>query len=264
MDGHEWRGLTVGELAELWNMLYDDLVAKRTECSARWTGSITAPLTDTYTFSNVFHSTADIQLRVWVDGQLVLQPAPPETIAKSGSSLSAVANQNDPDAAGDQTTPIAFQAGQTVPITVELAVFTPHLRRNWGYPIAMLYWQGQNLPRNPVPSNVLSPPQGFAPGSDGLKAELYDGPQFIQLVQTRLDPAVDIACITSPFAPAHLAKQRDVLDELWPKFLAADFAGLVDDAFNEPARVLHRVGSGLSLDQKRQVVELMNDHPTAV
>ena len=261
MDAHEWRRLTVGELAELWNMLSDDLVTTRTECSARWMGTITAPLTDTYTFSNVFHSTADVQIRVWVDGQLVLQPAPPETIAASGSSLSTVANQNDPDAAGDRSTPIALQAAQTAPIVVELSVFTPHLRRNWGYPIAMLYWEGRNLPRTPVPSAVFSPPEG---GGDGLKAELYDGPAFNQLVQTRLDPAVDIACIASPFAPAQLDKQRAVLAELWPKLLAADFAGLVNDDFNEPARVVHRVGAALSLAQKRQVLDLMIANPPAI
>ncbi|MCZ6837599.1 MAG: PA14 domain-containing protein [Planctomycetota bacterium] len=265
MDLNEWRGLSVGELAELWNMLNSDLVASMTECSARWTGSITAPLTDTYTFSNLYHSTTDMQMRVWVNGQLVLQPASAELLARSGSSFSVIPEMNDSNARGDQSTGISLQAGQTVQVTVEMNNFTPHLRRNWGYPVAILFWEGQTLPRAQVPGEVLSPPEGFGrAGSSGLKAELYDGPSFNRLVQTRLDDTIDVACMSSPFAPVHLAKKRAVMEILWPKFLAADFEGLVEDDFNEPARILHRLGSGLPGPRKATVLELMNANPEAV
>ena len=274
MDVNEWRGLTVGELGELWNMIYDELVASRTECSARWSGQIIAPLTDTYTFSNLFHATEDMQMQVVVNGQLVLQPGPPEGLAVSGSTFSEVLDLKDANlgpgpggvsGGGDRRTSIALEAGQIVPIVVQFSVMTPEKNRSWGYPVAMLFWEGENLPRQVVPSGVLSPPEGFvAKGLSGLKAEIFDGPDLKRLVQTRLDANIDLAWVYSPFAPKYFDQQNEILEHLWPKLLAADYEGLVDDPFNDPARVLDRVGSGLDSHQKRQVLELMNANPEVI
>ena len=269
MDVNEWRGLTVGQLGELWNMIYDDQVVTRTECSARWSGQIIAPLTDTYTFSNLFHATQDMQMQVVVNGQLVLQPVPPEALAVSGSTFSEVLDLKDsnpaPRGGGDRRTSIALEAGQIVPIVVQFSVMTPEKNRSWGYPVAMLFWEGENLPRQVVPSGVLSPPEGFvAKGLSGLKAEIFDGPDLKRLVQTRLDANIDLAWVYSPFAPKYFDKQNEILEHLWPKLLAADYEGLVDDTFNDPARVLDRVGSGLNSHQKRQVLDLMNANPEVI
>ena len=150
MDVNEWRGLSVGELGELWNMVYDDLIVNRAECSARWSGQITAPLTDTYTFSNLFHGTQDMQMRVWVNGQLALEPGPPEGLAESGSTFLEVSDlstdANTSGGGGDRRTSIALKAGQTVPIVVQFSLMTPEKNRSWGYPVAMLFWEGENLP----------------------------------------------------------------------------------------------------------------------
>ena len=94
--------------------------------SVRWTGQLTVPSTGTYTFQVV----TDDGVRLWVDGQLVVDKW-----------------QSPADASGT----LALEAGKKYDIRME---YFEGLKSAF----AKLYWSGPSVPREIIPHTQLSPP----------------------------------------------------------------------------------------------------------
>ncbi|HSW98939.1 MAG TPA: PA14 domain-containing protein [Candidatus Saccharimonadales bacterium] len=94
--------------------------------SARWAGSLTAPTTGTYTF----YLTGDDGVRMWLDGQQVIDGWRDQSSREYQAS-------------------VQLTAGKPVQIRVEYY-------ENYGDAVAELDWSGPGLKRQPVPASVLS------------------------------------------------------------------------------------------------------------
>lgn len=107
--------------------------------SARWTGSVVAPVTQTWTFT----AKVDDGVRLWVDGRLLID---------SGRVPAAPA----------YSASIPLQAGVPYPIVVEYYEQT-------GYAAARLEWSSPSQPRQVVPTSALRPALSvdFAPAAAG-------------------------------------------------------------------------------------------------
>jgi len=99
--------------------------------SARWTGQITARYTETYTF----FTTSDDGIRLWVNGQLII-------------------NQWNDHAPTTHSGTIALTAGQPVDIRLEYY-------ENGGGAVAKLEWQSARQVREIVPTSQLSSYSSF-------------------------------------------------------------------------------------------------------
>ena len=71
MDANAWQGLAMADQADLYEGVAVDQL-DFAHMSARWTGSITAPTSDAYTFELVRNYIKDPHFKVWIDGTLVL------------------------------------------------------------------------------------------------------------------------------------------------------------------------------------------------
>jgi hypothetical protein len=100
--------------------------------TARWTGYVTPRYSQTYTF----YVQADDGLRLWVNGQLLID----KWIDQGWTEWSGQ---------------IALQAGQRYSIKLE---FYEH----WGGAIAKLLWSSPSQPKEVIPASQLMPPQGGA------------------------------------------------------------------------------------------------------
>jgi len=107
--------------------------------SARWTGTLTAPFTETYTI----YAPSDNGVRIWINNQLVLDKWAPLDIS------------------GWHNFTVPLTAGQAVPIKVEYAEL-------YGGAGITLYWFSDRLPWEVIANNRLSPtvsvPAGSSPG----------------------------------------------------------------------------------------------------
>ena len=127
--------------------------------SAQWTGQVQAKYTDSYTFKTF----SDDGIRVWVNGQMVVD------------------NMTDHGPMWDGNTPIALTAGQLY--TIQVAYY-----ENGGGATAQLFWEGKDyqplevipqtqLYSEPVPSPVI----GTGTGLDATyfnNQTLYGSPAF--------------------------------------------------------------------------------------
>jgi YVTN family beta-propeller protein len=104
--------------------------------SARWTGSLTAPTTETYTI----YAPSDNGVRIWINNQLVLDKWAPLDIS------------------GWHNFTINMTGGQTVPIKVEYAEL-------YGGAGISLYWFSNTVPWEAIATSRLSPSLVLAPGS---------------------------------------------------------------------------------------------------
>ncbi|MDB6072175.1 MAG: hypothetical protein JWL81_3346, partial [Verrucomicrobiales bacterium] len=104
--------------------------------SVRWTGTLTAPSTETYTI----YAPSDNGVRIWINNQLVLDKWVPLDIS------------------GWHNFTINLTAGQAVPIKVEYAEL-------YGGAGISLYWYSNSLPWEAIATNRLSPAVTFPPNS---------------------------------------------------------------------------------------------------
>ncbi|MBE9106796.1 PQQ-dependent sugar dehydrogenase, partial [Nostoc cf. edaphicum LEGE 07299] len=128
--------------------------------SVRWTGKVEAKYSETYNF----YTTSDDGVRLWVNGQQIInkfvdQPA----TAYSGS--------------------IALVAGEKYDIKLEYY-------ENKSNAVSQLRWSSTSQAKEIIPQSQLYS-IGTSNSGNGLKAEYYDNIDFTNLKQTRIDPTVN-------------------------------------------------------------------------
>lgn len=131
--------------------------------SIRWVGKIQPLYSDLYTFRTV----SDDGIRLWINGQLIINNW------QDGSSMEGKGS-------------IQLQAGQLYDIKVEF-----YENKVWPA-TAKLYWSSLNQPLEIVPKSQLYPPPPPQPGNGtGLKAEYYSDKNFTILKTIKVDPDIN-------------------------------------------------------------------------
>jgi hypothetical protein len=112
-----------------WGLSSPDPRMSADNFSVRWTGEVEIPFSEPYRFI----TRTDDGVRLYVNNRLV------------------ISNWTDHSLTDDWSEPINLVAGQTYPLKMELY-------ENLGDAIAILEWQSPSIPRQVVPSDLLSPP----------------------------------------------------------------------------------------------------------
>lgn len=102
--------------------------------TACWTGEVLAPIDDVYSF----HAIADDGIRLWVDGQLIV-------------------DQWVPQPETETTGQIELEGGKKYTIRIEYFELG-------GQAVARLWWSTPRIPKQPVPSSQLYPDDWIDPG----------------------------------------------------------------------------------------------------
>jgi hypothetical protein len=163
--------------------------------SVRWTGQVTARFSENYTF----YTNADDGIRLWVNGQLMVNDWSLHGAREVASSRT-----------------IALVAGQAYDIKVEYF-------ENTGLSSAQILWSSTSQTKSVIDaaafSQPVAPPRPVA-STPGLVATYFNGTNFQQQALQRLDTNVDFAWGTgSPEARVN-ANQFSVR---WEGFVVADY-----------------------------------------
>ncbi len=171
--------------------------------SARWTGTLTAPFTETYTI----YVPSDNGVRVWINNQLVLDKWTPLDIS------------------GWHNFTINLTAGQVVPVKVEYAEL-------YGGAGITLYWFSPSLPWEVIASSRLSPAVTVTPGSSSGALEMVQATQRMTASQGHLfftfrrpsSSAAEVAILVQSSSdlkqwspvnlPAQVVQSLDGMDEI--------------------------------------------------
>ena len=171
--------------------------------SARWTGNLTAPFTETYTI----FAPADNGVRIWIDNQLVLDKWTPLDIS------------------GWHNFTVTLAAGQPVPIKVEYAEL-------YGGAEISLYWYSNRQPWEVIPANRLNPATAFDPNSSYASVDmatrtqnlLLNGTNAIFTFQRPSSSAHDVAILVEESAdlsdwriaerPVEVIQRNDGTDQI--------------------------------------------------
>jgi hypothetical protein len=248
MTANDWRSLNLSELYNLYGFINIDSVDRR-HVSARWTGTLTAPSTGTYTLRQVRqYSGADSRVKLVINGQTVLDSTDPRSGDKRFVSQ-----------------PVEFTQSQPVPIQVEMTHDVTQIEVSEGAPMVVLTWKVGDAKDVIVPSSAFTPPEGFGEaGAHGLKGEYFADVSFQDLKSTRLDSALDIVATWPPLAPVHQAEASAVFDACKSK--------LMDDAFLTQAaanggpdlvfrRTLWRAAYRMRAIERQQLAQKLLNHP---
>ena len=111
--------------------------------SVRWTGTLTPPANDTYTFS-----LDGEQTRLWINGKLTVATAAPPPPPAGGAAPPAGAPAPAPQPAVSQE--LELSGGKPYAIRLE------HVGKT-GQGKCELFWQGKLLPRQAIPTTSLTP-----------------------------------------------------------------------------------------------------------
>ncbi|MEH2322498.1 MAG: PA14 domain-containing protein [Nostoc sp.] len=129
--------------------------------SARWTGQVEAKYSETYNF----YSTADDGVRLWVNGQQIINKFVDQSATESSGA-------------------IALVAGQKYDIKLEYY-------ENTRDAVSRLSWSSSSQTKQIIPQSQLYSNLNTAGNGNGLKAEYYDNIDFTNLKQTRTDATVN-------------------------------------------------------------------------
>jgi hypothetical protein len=155
--------------------------------SVRWTGFIEAPVTGEL----ALHTISNDGARLWVNDQLLID----KWVDQSET---------------EHTGRLAVTSGQKLPVKLEYFY-------NGGQGAAKLWWSANGIAKAPVPSDVLSLPDG---SGRGLKGEYFSGNNLQSAWNTRIDAQVNFAWgALSPFpawaSDAAIALQVALPDGRW-------------------------------------------------
>jgi len=189
MGANDWSSLDVGGQAWLHGCLNVGRV-KRGDFGVRWTGTLRAPADGEYTFEQLRTYYTDGRMKLWIDGQLVLDSPGGGTPAEGWVRRPV---RDDPRF---KSAAVSLRAGEPATFRldyvhnmkdVKLTRFFP-----MGFPMAVLTWQSPVLERQIVPAGAFAPPEGaFEDARAGLLGEYYDDSEFKKKMVTQLDAAVD-------------------------------------------------------------------------
>lgn len=127
--------------------------------SVRWTGMIKPKYSEVYTF----YMNSDDGVRIWIDGQLII-----DKWAAQASELISL--------------PINLKAGQSYKIRIEYY-------EDYGGAAAILQWSSTSQSKQVIPQSQLYPPQDGL--GTGLKGEYYSNSDLTGLKFTRIDANVN-------------------------------------------------------------------------
>ena len=250
MDVNDWRQTSYQNLFKMlhWRVFGE---SKGPVKGARWSGFIAAPATGQYTLSQLRQYRGDPVMKIWVDGKLVMDSAPP------GPGL----NEGNPDRFRSQ--PVSLTAGQKTPLRVEIGLDSAHLQHidrpdvQFG---AGLLWESAQLTRQLVPESALSPPEGFGDAAaSGLKGEYFEDPKLEKLVDTRLDPAIDMFW-NGGVVSVNPERYQAVLHEVMEKFQPEVAAGRVaPDAIAHLMRLPERRQLAVWLGGQEEILKRMDE-----
>ncbi|MEH1863116.1 MAG: PA14 domain-containing protein [Nostoc sp.] len=189
--------------------------------SARWTGQVEAKYSETYNF----YTTADDGVRLWVNGQQIIdkfvdQPA----TAYSGS--------------------IALVAGQKYDIKLEYY-------ENKSNAVSQLAWSSTSQAKEIIPQSQLYSNISTTSSGNGLKAEYYNNIDFTNLKQTRTDPTVNFNWGADSPAPSIDA---DTFSARW--------TGQVEAKYSETYKFYTTADDGVRLwVNGQQIIDKFIDQP---
>ncbi|MEH2180624.1 PA14 domain-containing protein [Nostoc sp.] len=140
--------------------------------SARWTGQVEAKYSETYKF----YTTADDGVRLWVNGQQIINQFIDQPATESSGS-------------------IALVAGQKYDIKLEYY-------ENKGNAVSQLRWSSASQAKEIIPQSQLYSNISTTSNGNGLKAEYYDNIDFTNLKITTTDPTVNFNWAADSPAPS--------------------------------------------------------------
>jgi PA14 domain len=256
MAANDWQALSLADEMSLLEGLAVDQIAGK-QLAARWTGSITAPVTGAYTLEQLPERMRPSAVKVWIGNELVLDSSPRPT--------------SEGEAAGSpyRSQPVSLTAGQAVPIRVELAHDMADAEHKFdGVPHIVLTWEATGVSRQIIPSAAFSPPVGFGDaGARGLKGEYFQGLSVAggQPRVTRLDAALDLVWSAPLVAPALAEEYQAVRDHCVERVMSdAELAGLEQNAAAARAVLegaIPRVVHHMTLAERRVFVGLLASRP---
>ncbi|MBY0526603.1 MAG: hypothetical protein K2R98_24620 [Gemmataceae bacterium] len=130
--------------------------------SARWTGQVQAQFSESYTFT----TRSDDGVRLWVNGQLLI-------------------NNWTAHSPTDNSGSIALVAGQKYDIVME------YYEAGYGA-VAQLFWASASTPKQLIPTSQLYAASGAVVGTGtGLSARYFNGTSFNTQVTSRVDGTVN-------------------------------------------------------------------------
>ncbi|MEH1839060.1 MAG: PA14 domain-containing protein [Nostoc sp.] len=144
-----------------WGLASPDPSISADTFSVRWTGQVEAKYSETYNF----YTTSDDGVRLWVNGQQI---------------INKFVNQSATEYSGA----IALVAGQKYDIKLEYY-------ENKYDAVSQLSWSSSSQTKEIIPQSQLYSNVKISSNGNGLKAEYYDNIDFTNLKQTRTDPTVN-------------------------------------------------------------------------
>jgi hypothetical protein len=177
--------------------------------SAKWTGFIEVPVSGEYTF---FQSPLDINFE-----------SGPE-FARQTTSI-RVGTQTVLDSTLDSWTseadPISLNAGERVPIEVDLTYHRSTESLNSKPAVAQLYWEGPAMEKSLVPANVLFSPTG---DENGLLAEYRSNVNGSEQTRSRIESVIDRCWLhKGSVMPKYPVRQADIVERLHGIVTAPDY-----------------------------------------
>lgn len=177
-----------------WGNGSPDAAVPDNDFSARWTGFLTAPTTETWTLFIV----SDNGSRLKLGGKVISDNFNPEAGSETGWYIHEV----------------AFEAGKKVPFELE------YYESNGGAGMH-LYWLSPTQDYQTIPASAFSSPDLPPPPTTGWTARYFDGRQFEKPVATRPENSINYEWAGAP------------LPELFPDHFSVKWSGLITPAFSE-------------------------------
>ncbi|MEH1936924.1 MAG: PA14 domain-containing protein [Nostoc sp.] len=188
--------------------------------SARWTGQVEAKYSETYKF----YTTSDDGVRLWVNGQQII-------------------NQFTDHSATEYSGSIALVAGQKYDIKLEYY-------ENTYSAVSQLAWSSSSQAKEIIPQSQLYSNVNVPGNGNGLTAQYYDNIDFTNLKQTRTDPTVNFIWGTGSPDPSIGA---DTFSARW--------TGQVQAEYSETYKFYTNSDDGVRLSVNgQQIINQFTDH----
>lgn len=153
--------------------LYLHTPVTRGDFGVRWTGSLVAPTTGSYTLTTV----SDDGVRLWVDGRLVIDRWNGHPVAEDSATVTLTAGR---------------------PVELRLEYY-----QGLGDAVVRLLWSGAGRARQAIPASALRPAAGEG---QGLSAEYFEDKTLSQSALRRVDATIDFKWDTPPIERPGLAR----------------------------------------------------------
>ena len=199
IKSNAWKDLPIGDLAWLVGTLNVNELPNDS-FSVRWTGSLTAPRSTSYTFEQLHEPYALGTMSIWLNGELVLDTSE----ANGSDSENAYRSQ-----------PITLTAGQKTALRIEYHFDSNERtgRKRLYHPTSMVMWEAKGMTKQIIPQGVLKTDDG----ERGLLGEYFADPQFRTTVGTRIEPGPEMIFSSRAVFSKYRALQQELYKVLRPR-----------------------------------------------